>query len=217
MDQKTKTIVFDTGVTIQLEAAKVNMRSQNENNFIEGKSLDNLFYREESERKFSPIALWFRLSLICGVVFIFGIFAVDEPSTKGVSAGFIMWVITLLLPIIYWVVFLFDLLLELGIFNRIMEKYFSITLYKVTIGNKSGNNINFYTTLDEESKILEIKKGIEAIKENIKVLAESQKTNTTELTPANGLEDLRKLDSLLKDGIITQDEFDTKKKLILGL
>ena len=40
---------------------------------------------------------------------------------------------------------------------------------------------------------------------------------TTVINPTSGADELRKFKQLLDEGIISQEEFDTKKKQILGL
>ena len=82
----------------------------------------------------------------------------------------------------------------------------------MTIGNKSGNNIELIAQLDDlelikelEQKIYELKKS--ATKQNNPII-QSQSSN---------LDELKKLGELLNAGIIGQDEFDKKKKQLLEL
>ncbi|ACT62619.1 hypothetical protein Nizo2831_1657 [Lactiplantibacillus plantarum] len=51
-----------------------------------------------------------------------------------------------------------------------------------------------------------------------KILVENENNEPTTLsTPTNSADELRKLKSLLDDGILTEEEFAAKKKQILGI
>ncbi|MGY5276223.1 SHOCT domain-containing protein [Lactiplantibacillus plantarum] len=51
-----------------------------------------------------------------------------------------------------------------------------------------------------------------------KILVENENNEPTTLsTPTNSSDELRKLKSLLDDGILTEEEFAAKKKQILGI
>jgi glycerophosphoryl diester phosphodiesterase len=81
----------------------------------------------------------------------------------------------------------------------------------VTIGNKSGNNIEIIAQQEDlelikelETKIYELKKS--AVKNDAPVIQSS-----------SNLDELKKLSELLNAGVITQTEFEQKKKQLLEL
>jgi hypothetical protein len=65
---------------------------------------------------------------------------------------------------------MFDAMLQLNAFERIIYHFFSNHYFYVTIGNKSGNNIEFIALLDEEHKLKEIDKCLS----NLKLVVETR-------------------------------------------
>ena len=70
----------------------------------------------------------------------------------------------------------------------------------------------------QDENTITFKKSQQPAFEKMKSMIEAQmaKLETTE-SPGSSLNDLEKLDELKKKGIITEEEFNTKKKQILGL
>ncbi len=87
--------------------------------------------------------------------------------------------------------------ISMGIFNRI------------TVATSSGG-INFWLVENRE----EIHKALNSLIEDIQV---NHKTKQTNVTHINSADELKKFKDLLDSGVITQEEFDTKKKQLLGL
>lgn len=114
---------------------------------------------------------------------------------------------------------LFVLLIPIAIFNIVKDKYFHFVYRTGTLDYKK-------IYLRPHKKIY---KDVELFSSELKKIAEKTKTKslTTTVTekqrnsknpPMNSLpDDLRKYAELLKDGIITQEEFDAMKQKILGL
>ena len=103
------------------------------------------------------------------------------------------------------------------VWNNVMTKYFSNHNYHVTIGSKNGKDLNFLTDITDSDKdrIEKLKTIVEQIKnmvyqESIKLTKEASKPN-------DYIQELNSLNELLRNGVITQEEFDLKKKKILGL
>ena len=103
-----------------------------------------------------------------------------------------------------------DSFLELGITNNIINNFFSNKGYHVTIGSKSGNNIEIIALIED----LELIKELET---NIYELKKSVVKNDAPIMQSSNLDELKKLSELLNSGIITQTEFEQKKKQLLEL
>lgn len=201
---------FKTGVTVETNNGKVTATAQNSSKTIQSTDLDNFSYREYTEQRMTFVGLLARMFAVGLLLLIFSkmIFSKINLESQATYIGVILMGISFL----GFIVFCVDLMLELGISNNIINSFFSNKGYYVTIGNKSGNNIELITQLDEldlikelESKIYELKKS--ALK-NHATIVQTQNSN---------LDELKKLSELLKDGIIEQEEFDKKKKQLLEL
>ena len=64
-------------------------------------------------------------------------------------------------------------------------------------------------------------KGVNAyaveVAEKIRKALEAYKMNPPEIKPTDSIEELQRYKELLDTGVITQEEFDAKKKQLLGL
>ena len=79
-----------------------------------------------------------------------------------------------------------------------------------------SDNIEETFWFDRKKEIIkEFEKAYEYIKERI-AFYKSQK-NTPSIHPLSSAEEIKKFKELLDSGIITQEEFDAKKKQLLGL
>lgn len=205
-----KTFNFKSGVTVETNNKKVTAIGNNYNKTIQSEDLDNLSYSEISQQRLSfwgVLARMFAIGLLLIIVSKV-LFSKLNLENQSVYLGVILMGISFL----GLMLFVVDLTLELGIADNIMNNYFSNKGYYVVIGNKSGNNIEFYAQLEDveqikelESKIYELKKS--AVR-NDRPIVQAQTSN---------LDELKKLSELLKDGIIEQEEFDKKKKQLLEL
>lgn len=204
-----KTFNFKTGVTIETTKDKVIATAQNGSNSIQSVDLDNFSYSEHTEQRMSFVGVLSRMFVIGLLLVILNkvLFGKFQLESQAIFIG-----CTLMgLAFVLFLITVIDSFLELGITNNIINNFFSNRGYYVTIGNKSGNNIEFITEHSEleilkelESKIYELKKS--AVKNDVPVI----QTNSN-------LDELKKLSELLNAGIITQTEFEQKKKQLLEL
>ena len=114
------------------------------------------------------------------------------------------------LAFVFFLITVIDSFLELGITNNIINNFFSNKGYHVTIGSKSGNNIEIIALIED----LELIKELET---NIYELKKSVVKNDAPIMQSSNLDELKKLSELLNSGIITQTEFEQKKKQLLEL
>lgn len=99
-----------------------------------------------------------------------------------------------------------------------MVSAYSTRKFLATIAVATSSGLTKFNLIDNHKEIGEVLSGL--INER-----QTNTTNAQDATPAqsapapqsNSMDDLVKLKSLLDSGIITQEEFDAKKKQILGL
>lgn len=208
---KPKTFSFETGLTLSINEDKVLANGEGGIASIDSPHLDNFSYQEDWEYRNTPIIIYARFLGILSLLII--LFSLIVFGWSGILVGFL---VILLINAIGWIFSIFDAILDLNILNGIVRKFFSNHFYKVTIGNKSGNNISFYTLLDEKNKLIEIEKLMTSLKSLIasKANKTTQQNNETTQNSSN-LDELKKLGELYKSGVLTQDEFESKKKELL--
>ena len=102
---------------------------------------------------------------------------------------------------------IFSTAMQTSFLSRFINIYFSEHRILAIIGNKSGNNIEFYALDNEVSKIKEVEEEI----------SNRKKLVTHDTSQNEFYSDIKKLKKLYEEDIITKEEFDLKKKLILGL
>ncbi|MFT8362960.1 MAG: SHOCT domain-containing protein [Sporolactobacillus sp.] len=83
-------------------------------------------------------------------------------------------------------------------------------------GNESRKGV-FDATHDENTVMIASKPAYEDMLELKSYIESEQDESATSQNTASDADELRKYKSLLDDGIISQDEFDAKKKQLLGL
>ena len=211
---------FGTGVKISLNSDKVVGSWNGGGANIDAINLDNFSYYEYWESKLSPAGLWFRFIGISALIVIVSEFAFGGWSSESWGIFGVLFVINALV----FILFMFDALMELNIFQSIIKNFFSNQCFYVTIGNKSGNNIEFYALLTERNKLLNLDKEIKELKKsisNFNALSETLKqTHSNNLSrnniPKSDLDNLQQLGELYKNGILTEEEFKLKKNQILG-
>lgn len=205
-----KTFNFKSGVTVETTKEKVTTISTNYNKTIQSDDLDNFSHVDHHVQRLTFVGLLARMFVVGLLLLIVSkvLFSKINLENQAIYIGGILMGISFL----GFIMFCIDLMLELGITNNIINSFFSNKGYYVTIGNKSGNNIEIIAQLDDlelikelESKIYELKKS--AVRNDAPIV-QAQISN---------LDELKKLSELLKDGIIEQDEFDKKKKQLLEL
>jgi hypothetical protein len=203
-----KTFSFNTGVSVSINENKISANGNGKNVSIDTHQLDNFSYQEYWEGRISQAGLWFRFVGISILLIIY------ESVIGGWStSSWIFFGIMIAINILYIIVFMFDILLELNIFKKVIKQFFSNHCYAVTIGNKSGNNIDFYAFLDEKEKLNELDILLTKLKH--KKASIISKINNPVVTHSN-LDELQKLGELYKNGILTEEEFNNKKQELLN-
>jgi hypothetical protein len=204
---ESKILKFENGAELKVDDNTIAYNIGSNKSSIEADMFDAISYNLYFENRISPGGLYFRI-LFFSFISIFLIFFLS------LSAIIIYTVIIGILNAILTIVFGLDALLELNFFRNITNQYFSDNYYHVEIASKTGNNIKFFTSIDELNKIKEVEKCLTDLKKHIngKIVKETIKPEAL-----NYHDDLKKLNDLLLSGIINQDEFDLKKKQILGI
>lgn len=201
-----KTFNFKSGVIVETNKDRITTTAPNYNKTIQSGDLDNFSYMEHTEQRMTFVGVLARMFVIGLLLLIFSkmIFSKINMESQATYFGFILMGLSFVL----FLVMVVDSFLELGFTNSIINNYFSNKGYYVTIGNKSGNNIEIIAQLEDlelikelESKVYELKKSV--VKNDNPV--------------ASNLDELKKLGDLLNAGIIDQAEFDQKKKQLLEL
>lgn len=211
MDKKQptpKTFDFKSGVTIETTKDKVTATDPNYNNSIQTADLGNLSYVEHTEQRISFVGVLSRMFVIGLLLLIFSKMIFSKINLESQATYF--GIILMGLAFVFFLITVIDSFLELGITNNIINNFFSNKGYHVTIGSKSGNNIEIIAQLDD----LELIKELET---NINELKKSVVKNDAPIMQSSNLDELKKLSELLNSGIITQTEFEQKKKQLLEL
>lgn len=209
---------FNTGVVVTFFTDSLNVKASNYNSSIDYKNLDNYTSKNVSVPRVTPFALAVRtlvLGWACAFVLIIPV--KDEWGALFFTATsldiFLAWssiiIFTgsfLISGLILWG-HLFSAAMQTSFLSRFINTYFSDHRILAIIGNKSGNNIEFYALDKEVSIINEVEQEILNRK---KIVIDSTLEN-------DFYSDVKKIKKLLDEGIITKEEFDLKKKLILGL
>jgi len=197
---------FISGLELKIDDEYITLVNNVHKSKLETKMYDSFSYNIYKESRISPAGLFFR-TLFFSFISIFLIMFLS------LEVVLIYSIIIAILNGLFVILFTLDAFLELNIFRNITNTYFSDSYYKIIIGSKSSNNINFFVSTDELEKIKEVEKFLNDSKKNIKdnVLKDNVKPPVV-----NFHEDLIKLGELLNSGLITQSEFDLMKKQILG-
>lgn len=209
---------FETGVVITFQNDSLNVNSTKYNSSINYDNLDNYTYENVTQPRVTPFALAVR-TLVLGWAIAFtitipikdewgGIFFTASSSDIFLAwASIIMFAVSFLISgLIFWG-YVFSAAMQTSFLSRLINNHFSDHGILVTIGNKSGNNIEFYALDNEVSKIKEVETEILNRRKSI---IDDAPQNTS-------YSDLKNLKQLHEEGIITEHEFDLKKKQILGL
>jgi hypothetical protein len=205
-----KIFVFLSGVTIDITKDKILATATNYSNSISFENLDNFRYNESQKNRLSPIGLMSRSVALSFFLMIFNkVLSFNVPNLSDILffSGLILFGITVL----SFFAFVFDVFLEFRIFDYIISNYFSDKGYFVIIGNKSGNNIEFYARIEDLSMIQELE-GV------VYIIKNEHKSNTkNDNKPNEGyLDELKKLGELFREGILTENEFNNKKQELLN-
>lgn len=226
MENTKKIFSFKSGLKVTFQNDDMVINTSSYNSSINYVDIVNYTYSNVSIPRISQIGLATRV-LVFGWIasFIILIPVKDEWGALFFTASsmdiFLAWIsITIFISsfLVAAFVFLglvFSTFMEISFLNRFIEKYFSDNRILAVIGNKSGQNIKFYALNEELSKVKSVNEEIAVRKtkanENINI-----KLNNINSQLRNDFHsNLKKLNELLIDNIITQEEFDLKKKQIL--
>ena len=203
-----KTFNFKTGVTIETTKDKVTATDPNYNNSIQIADLGNFSYVEHSEQRITFVGLLARMFAVGLLLVILNkvLFSKFQLESQAIFIGCAL----MGLAFILFLITVIDSFLELGITNNIINNFFSNKGYHVTIGSKSGNNIEIIALIED----LELIKELET---NIYELKKSVVKNDAPIMQSSNLDELKKLSELLNAGVITQTEFEQKKKQLLEI
>ena len=146
--QSSEIFNFSSGVTIEFIKDKIIASATNYSNTINFKNLDNFRYNDYQENRITTVGLLSRALAISFFLMIFNkVLSFQNPNTSDILfySGLLLFVLTF----ISFFIFMLDVFLEFRFFDSIILKFFSNKGYLVIIGNNSGNNIEFYATLDD--------------------------------------------------------------------
>lgn len=202
--------IFSSGVTIDINKDKIIATATNYSNTISFGNLDNFRYNETSKSRITTIGLMARTLALSFFLMIFNkVLSFKNPHLSDIL--FYSGLLLMLLTFVSFLAFTLDVFLEFRFFDTIISNFFTDKGYLVIIGNKSGNNMEFYANTDDLKLIQELESEVYDIKNKYD---EGLKTDNK---IGNGyLDELKKLGDLLRDGILTQVEFDIKKKELLS-
>ncbi len=206
---ENKKIIFSTG-TLNIENKSVTFHHNkvilNKANTISRENIGHTDIQLLRILPFVEFVYFFRLAII-GVLFaIIGVILgvkTDSYFLFYIGIGFIFFAAALLFTWL-WI----DNLLGLKIASPILLGLFGVDACRVIVQNIYGeNNLDFFVRADEKDKLpkFEIYK-IQKIKQEENIQFNS-----------NPLDDIQKLSDLRDRNIISNEEFEIKKKQILGL
>jgi hypothetical protein len=206
---------FGNSITIELTESKITAKNDSSwNEYILSDNVNGYSFSEYTELGLSPASLYFRfvgLSFI--IMFIAGLF-LDNMGGDGFAAGLVMIAVVFGINALLFGLMMIDSFLGLNLYRSIIAKYFSETIFKVTIKGSSGNKIDFSVPITDKSKIVLLGKSIEDL-QNFKSIKPSPKQNVT-ISKQSKFEELGKAKDLLDSNLITIEEFNTLKKDIFN-
>lgn len=208
---KPKEYNFKTGVAVTINSEKITAKHSKGTSFINSENIDNLNFKKVLQPKMSVGGMQFRL-IGLSLLFLFIMSSFMDTQTQW-KVGLPIFFIVAVLNVGFYLFGFIDAMLELKIYRGIINKYFSDEGFNVSIGNKSGNNIDFLTLIDEQNVIEELKKKLEELK---LFISNKQEQNNNNQIATSNLDELKKLGDLYKNKIITEDEFEKKKMELLN-
>lgn len=226
MDESKKIFRFKSGLKITFQEDELVVNTSSYNISINYINIVNYTYSNVYLPRFSQIGLATRILVFGWISSIIILIPVNDEwgalfFTASSTDIFLAWlsiaigVCAFLVAGFIFFGFVFSAFMEISFLNRFIERYFSDKRILALIGNKSGKNIQFYALNEEVSKVKSVDKEISVRK---KLTIENNKLSTKNSQIGNDFHSsLKKLNELLLDNIINQEEFDLKKKQILGL
>ncbi|MCK0123898.1 SHOCT domain-containing protein [Gelidibacter sp. F2691] len=202
-----QTFNFDTEVKIGIGLDKITLTSSNGNSSIQSQNFDNFTFVEHYETSLSPAGLWFRCVGVSIVILIIGMFKFDDYQLMP----FFLFLVGV--NFILFLLMMFDSMLNTNLYRKVIHKYFSNHGYLITIGNQSGNNIEFVSNDNEMDKIKKLESSLNKLKNEVE--KKSTPLEKPNVTTTSNLDEIKKLGELYKNGILTEEEFKNKKEQLL--
>lgn len=195
-------IKFTTG-TLKITEDSINMK------FLEGSK--SMFRHQIGKVNISKVKRYdknemvygFRFGIVGAILWLAGIFMakalIGYLGLAGLVIGFIM---------VFGFMFI-DGILGIPFIRPLLLTLFGYECLQVSIQNTSGDNIEFETVLTDRSKA----KGIEKLRLDKSI----NPTVEVDKKASNSSLEIEQLHELMTKEIITKEEFETKKKQLLGL
>ena len=217
MENKFENITFGD-VNVTFEYSSINVSAPKYKRSIDFKNLDSAVYKEVYIPRITVMNLAVRSTILFFVLGCLTISLVGGDHWEGfLWVTIILWIAAFLSFRMIWGSYIFSIMFGANFWDKIIKKYFSNQNYQITIGNKNGEVINIYTLITDadKKKIEKLQNIIEKIRNM--VFKESIQVKKVVVESNDYFKELSSLNELLKSGILTQEEFDLKKKQILGL
>ena len=207
-----KTIIFSTGnLIVNDKNISFHLKSGNINN-VNTIGRENIGHQDQQRMRILPKAefVYIFQNLIIG--FILGVVGL----IIGISSQFFI-VLYFGLGFVFFAGFLYfawmwlDMMLGLNVAKPILLSLYGVDTIRVIVQNiYGGNNLQFFVRLEEESRIPKFEDY------KLEKIYNVENINNS-IVGKNNIDDLEKLATLKDKGILSQEEFDLKKKQILGL
>ena len=205
---ESKSFKFETGVTISIGTKEITAKDKSGEDKMDSVNLDSFTFEQFAEPRISPSGL-------SSIPLVLGLLIVVFGGGDG-TPFFYLGILILIFGIVALVFTVIEAMLEGNISRQLIAKFYAHKGYAITIGNKSGNNIQFVADLNELSKIKEVEKQLDELKQHLFKVESAKPQQTTVIqNESSNLDELKKLGELLEAKVITQEEFDQKKKELL--
>jgi len=209
---ENKTIPFSTGnLIINEKNISFHLNGGNANN-VNTIGRENIGHLDKQPMRLLPKADF----VYCFQTAVIGVILAIVGLILGISTNFYI-ILYMGIALIFFGAFLLfamlwlDGLLGLSVAKPILLSLYGVDTVRVVVQNiYGGNNLQFFVRLDEQSKIPKF----EDYKLEKVYNVENAKSSET---GKNNIDDIEKLAALRDKGILSQEEFDLKKKQILGI
>ena len=226
MANQEKKFYFNSGINISFQNDAMKVNTSNFNSSIDYVNIVNFTFSNVYTPRLSQIGLATRILVFGWIIAFILVLPVDDEwgalfftaSKRDILLAWSSIIIAISSVLISGFIFLglvFSVFMEISFLDKLIEKYFSDHRILSVIGNKSGKNIQFYALNEEISKVKAVNEEILSRKKTANEKVELIQNDR--ILQNDFHSDLKKLNELLLDCVITQEEFDLKKKQILGI
>ena len=209
---ENKTISFSTGnLIINEKNISFHLNGGNANN-VNTIGRENIGHLDKQPMRLLPKADF----VYCFQTAVIGVILAIVGLILGISTNFYIILYVGIALIFFGAFLLFamlwlDGLLGLSVAKPILLSLYGVDAVRVVVQNiYGGNNLQFFVRLDEQSKIPKFEDYKLEKVYNVENVKNSE-------TGKNNIDDIEKLAALRDKGILSQEEFDLKKKQILGI